>query len=92
VGSTITLNQLSKTYPGGHRPVQDVSLHLEAGEFLVLLGPSGCGKSTLLRMIAALETITSGELLLDRQPANDLPAGERDVAMVFQSFAPPTPP
>ncbi|MFE6332011.1 ABC transporter ATP-binding protein [Streptomyces sp. NPDC057806] len=87
MGSTITLNRLSKTYPSGHRAVHDISLHLEAGEFLVLLGPSGCGKSTLLRMIAGLETITSGELLLDLRPANDLPAGERDVAMVFQSFA-----
>ncbi|MCX2970109.1 MULTISPECIES: ABC transporter ATP-binding protein [Streptomyces] len=87
MGSTITLHRLSKTYPSGHRAVHDVSLHMDAGEFLVLLGPSGCGKSTLLRMIAGLETITSGELLLDQQPANDLPASERDVAMVFQNFA-----
>ncbi|WP_405934825.1 ABC transporter ATP-binding protein [Streptomyces longwoodensis] len=87
MGSTITLKRLSKTYPGGHTAVHDVSLHLHPGEFLVLLGPSGCGKSTLLRMIAGLEDITSGDLLLDQQPANDLPASERNVAMVFQNFA-----
>ncbi|MEV5883857.1 ABC transporter ATP-binding protein [Streptomyces sp. NPDC052020] len=87
MGSAITLNQLGKTYPSGHRAVHDVSLHLDDGEFLVLLGPSGCGKSTLLRMIAGLETITSGELLLDQRPANDLAASERDVSMVFQNFA-----
>jgi multiple sugar transport system ATP-binding protein len=87
VGSTITLNRLSKTYPGGHKAVHDVSLHLHPGQFLVLLGPSGCGKSTLLRMIAGLEDITSGDLLLNQQPANDLPASERNVAMIFQNFA-----
>ncbi|MEV0123097.1 ABC transporter ATP-binding protein [Streptomyces sp. NPDC050703] len=87
MGSTITLNHLGKTYASGHRAVHDVSLHLNAGEFLVLLGPSGCGKSTLLRMIAGLETITEGRLLLNQQPANDLPPSERDVAMIFQNFA-----
>ncbi|MBJ6628783.1 ABC transporter ATP-binding protein [Streptomyces sp. I4(2020)] len=87
MGSSITLNRLSKTYPSGHRAVHDVSLHLDAGEFLVLLGPSGCGKSTLLRMVAGLETITAGQLLLDQRPANDLPPSERDVAMIFQNFA-----
>ncbi|MET9735150.1 ATP-binding cassette domain-containing protein [Streptomyces sp. NPDC006458] len=87
MGSTITLHQLSKTHAGGHRAVQDISLHLQAGEFLVLLGLSGCGKSTMLRMIAGLETATSGELLLDNQPAGDLPPSERDVAMIFQNFA-----
>ncbi|MGW1596796.1 ABC transporter ATP-binding protein [Streptomyces sp. SCL15-4] len=87
MGSTITLKRLGKTYPGGHRAVHDVSLHLHPGEFLVLLGPSGCGKSTLLRLIAGLEDITSGELLLDQRPVNDLPASERNVAMVFQNFA-----
>ncbi|MCZ4602319.1 ABC transporter ATP-binding protein [Streptomyces sp. Lzd4kr] len=87
MGSTITLRDLSKTYCSGKRAVRDVSLHLESGEFLVLLGPSGCGKSTLLRMIAGLEDITSGELLLNQRSANDLPASERDIAMVFQNFA-----
>lgn len=87
MGSTITLHQLSKTYPGGHRAVHDISLHLDAGEFLVLLGPSGCGKSTLLRMIAGLETATSGEVLLNGRPADELPPSERDMAMVFQNFA-----
>jgi multiple sugar transport system ATP-binding protein len=87
VGSTITLHQLSKTYAGGQRAVRDISLHLRAGEFLVLLGPSGCGKSTLLRMIAGLETPTGGELLLDNRPADQLPPSERDMAMIFQNFA-----
>ncbi|MFI9152349.1 ATP-binding cassette domain-containing protein [Streptomyces sp. NPDC053367] len=74
MGSTITLHRLSKTYPGGHRAVHDVSLHLQAGEFLVLLGPSGCGKSTLLRMIAGLETATGG--LMD-EPLSGLDARPR---------------
>lgn len=87
MGSTITLHHLSKTYPSGHQAVHDVSLHLDAGEFLVLLGPSGCGKSTLLRMIAGLESITSGQFFLGQQPAEGLSASERDVAMVFQNFA-----
>ncbi|WP_158057226.1 ABC transporter ATP-binding protein [Halorussus halophilus] len=67
--------------------VDDLSLDIENGEFLVLVGPSGCGKSTTLRMIAGLETISEGEIRLDGQVINDLPAMDRNIAMVFQSYA-----
>jgi len=67
--------------------VDEVSVDIEDGEFLVLVGPSGCGKSTTLRMIAGLETITSGEIRLAGQRINELPPAERDIAMVFQSYA-----
>ncbi|MFK3730343.1 ABC transporter ATP-binding protein [Streptomyces sp. NPDC088090] len=87
MGSTITLKNVAKTYPGGQPALRRLSLTVTAGEFLVLLGPSGCGKSTLLRMIAGLETITEGELHLDGVLANDLDPSERDTAMIFQNFA-----
>jgi multiple sugar transport system ATP-binding protein len=86
----IALNDVSKTFRGTRgnvRAVDRFSLDISPGEFLVLLGPSGCGKSTVLRMIAGLEEITSGELLLDGEYANDLPPGQRHMAMVFQNFA-----
>ncbi|MQY14752.1 Vitamin B12 import ATP-binding protein BtuD [Streptomyces sp. RB5] len=83
----ITLNHVSKTYPHNIHAVQDFSLDVTPGEFVVLLGPSGCGKSTVLRMIAGLEEITSGELLLDGEWANDRTPAERGMAMIFQSFA-----
>jgi len=67
--------------------VDDLSLTIEDGEFLVLVGPSGCGKSTTLRMVAGLETVSGGEIRLDGQVINDLPAKDRDIAMVFQSYA-----
>lgn len=67
--------------------VDDLSLDIEDGEFLVLVGPSGCGKSTTLRMIAGLETISDGEIRLGEQVINDLPAMDRNIAMVFQSYA-----
>ena len=67
--------------------VDDVNLDIEDGEFLVLVGPSGCGKSTTLRMVAGLETITDGEIRLDGRVINDVPAKNRDIAMVFQSYA-----
>ncbi|CAM5308994.1 ABC transporter ATP-binding protein [Streptomyces griseomycini] len=87
MGSTITLHNVAKTYPGGQPALRHISLSVAASEFLVLLGPSGCGKSTLLRMIAGLETITEGELHLDGTLANDLDPSERDTAMIFQNFA-----
>ncbi|MFF8299791.1 ABC transporter ATP-binding protein [Streptomyces globisporus] len=87
MGSTITLHDLAKTYPNGQRAVRQVSLTVQDGEFLVLLGPSGCGKSILLRMIAGLETSSGGELHLDGDIANDLQPSDRDIAMIFQSFA-----
>src|SRR3954468_10973030 len=83
----ISLHDVSKVYGKGVRVVDRLSLDIVPGEFLVLLGPSGCGKSTVLRMIAGLEQITSGELRLDGEHANDLLPSERDIAMVFQNFA-----
>ncbi|EFF90222.1 carbohydrate uptake ABC transporter-1 family, ATP-binding protein, partial [Streptomyces sp. e14] len=84
----ISLHDVSKTYgTKGGRVVDRLSLDIAPGEFLVLLGPSGCGKSTVLRMIAGLEEITEGQLLLDGEYANDLPPAGRDMAMVFQNFA-----
>ncbi|MET9856427.1 ABC transporter ATP-binding protein [Streptomyces sp. NPDC006450] len=87
MGRTIELRDVSKRYGRDSPAVEHVSLTVEPGEFLVLLGPSGCGKSTVLRMIAGLEDITEGELFLDGAYANHVPPSERDIAMVFQSFA-----
>ncbi|WP_327251263.1 ABC transporter ATP-binding protein [Streptomyces sp. NBC_01244] len=84
---SIALRDVSKTYGRNSFAVERVSLTVEPGEFLVLLGPSGCGKSTVLRMIAGLEDITEGALFLDGAYANHMPPSERDIAMVFQSFA-----
>ncbi|MGH3390892.1 MAG: ABC transporter ATP-binding protein, partial [Actinomadura sp.] len=83
----VILNNVTKVYPGGHRAVDDLWLHVRDGEMFVLLGPSGCGKSTVLRMIAGLEEITSGDLLLGGTVANDIEPRERNVAMVFQNGA-----
>ena len=83
----IHLEHLTKTFPGGIVAVDDVDLRVEDGEFLVLVGPSGCGKSTLLRMIAGLEDITDGDLIIGGERVNDLPPRDRDIAMVFQSYA-----
>ncbi|MGW1000282.1 ABC transporter ATP-binding protein [Streptomyces sp. NPDC002520] len=83
----ISLHDVSKSYTQGVRVVDRLSLDIEPGEFLVLLGPSGSGKSTVLRMIAGLEEIDEGELLLDGEYANDLQPAERRLAMVFQNFA-----
>ncbi|ROQ62613.1 carbohydrate ABC transporter ATP-binding protein (CUT1 family) [Streptomyces sp. 840.1] len=83
----ITLNNVSKAYGRSSRAVDRLSLSIEPGEFVVLLGPSGCGKSTVLRMIAGLEGVSEGEVLLDGEPANHLSPRERGMAMVFQNFA-----
>jgi multiple sugar transport system ATP-binding protein len=84
----VLLDRLSKRYTAGHPPAVDaVTLEVEHGEFMILLGPSGCGKSTTLRMIAGLEAISSGELAIDGRRVNDVPAKDRDIAMVFQSYA-----
>ena len=84
---TIVMRNLRKIYPGGVIAVQDFSLEVREGEFLVLVGPSGCGKTTVLRMAAGLEEISSGELWIGGALANRTPPGERDIAMVFQNFA-----
>jgi len=84
--SSVTLENVEKRY-GDVRAVDDVSLQVQDGEFLVLLGPSGCGKTTALRMIAGLETVSSGTILIGDRVVNDLHPADRDVAMVFQSYA-----
>ena len=83
----ITFDNVSKTYEGGHAAVVGLNLDIADGEFMVLVGPSGCGKSTALRMIAGLEDISSGRLLIDGEVANELAPRDRNIAMVFQSYA-----
>ncbi len=83
----VTLEGISKTYPGGFQAINDLSLEIEDGEFLVLVGPSGCGKSTALRMIAGLEDITDGKLMIGDRIVNDVHPKDRDIAMVFQNYA-----
>ncbi|GLY83704.1 ABC transporter ATP-binding protein [Actinoallomurus iriomotensis] len=85
--TAITLDRLDKTYPAGNKAVDSLSLEIKDGEFMVLVGPSGCGKSTALRMVAGLEEITGGELRIGDRVMNRTPARDRDVAMVFQSYA-----
>jgi multiple sugar transport system ATP-binding protein len=84
---TLQLQHLSKIFPGGIRAVEDFSLDVDDGERIVLVGPSGCGKTTTLRMIAGLEPLTSGSILLDGRPIHHLLPKDRDVAMVFQNSA-----
>lgn len=83
----VVLDSVTKSYPGGVKAVQCVSLAIGDGEFVVLVGPSGCGKSTLLRMIAGLEEISDGTIRIGERIVNDLPPKARDIAMVFQNYA-----
>jgi multiple sugar transport system ATP-binding protein len=83
----IVLDHVTKSYPDGATAVRDLSLTATDGEFLILVGPSGCGKSTTLNMIAGLEDISSGELRIDGQRVNEKAPKDRDIAMVFQSYA-----
>jgi len=83
----VKLIGVSKTFPGNIQAVQEFNLEIEQGEFLVLVGPSGCGKSTLLRMVAGLETLTRGEIYIGDKLVNDMPPKDRNIAMVFQSYA-----
>ena len=82
----VTLKNVSKSF-GPIKVLQEISLTIEDGEFVVLVGPSGCGKSTLLRSIAGLEEVTGGEILIGGRIVNDVPPRDRDIAMVFQSYA-----
>lgn len=82
----IRMTRLNKSY-GGLQVLHDINLDIRQGEFIVFVGPSGCGKSTLLRTIAGLEEITTGTLEIDGQKVNDIPPGQRGIAMVFQSYA-----
>ena len=82
----VAFRNLSKSF-GQHKVLEDINLDIGSGEFVVLVGPSGCGKSTLLRMLAGLEPISNGDLLIGGTRANDLPPQKRNIAMVFQSYA-----
>ena len=83
----VEIKKVSKIFDGGVVAVNDVSLTIADKEFVVLVGPSGCGKSTTLRMVAGLETVSKGEIYIDGQLVNDVPAKNRDIAMVFQNYA-----
>ena len=83
----ITLESLTKVYPDGTEALTGLDLDIENGEFVVFVGPSGCGKTTALRMIAGLESITSGTVKIEGDVVNDLPPKDRDIAMVFQNYA-----
>ncbi|MEM6836635.1 MAG: ABC transporter ATP-binding protein [Cyanobacteria bacterium P01_C01_bin.120] len=85
--STLELKNLTKAYSRQVVPVKELNLNVEKNEFLTLVGPSGCGKSTILRMIAGLEQVTDGEILINGRNVNPLPPKERNIAMVFQSYA-----
>src|SRR5690606_11912645 len=79
--------KVTKRYPGGVVAVDELNLEIADGEFLILVGPSGCGKSTTLNMIAGLEDISSGELRIGGERMNERQPKDRDIAMVFQSYA-----
>ena len=83
----IVLEKVVKRYPDGALAVDNFNLEIADGEFIILVGPSGCGKSTTLNMVAGLEDITAGKLLIDGQVVNDKAPKDRDIAMVFQSYA-----
>jgi multiple sugar transport system ATP-binding protein len=83
----VALDHVNKVYDNGFQAVVDLSLNIADGEFLVLVGPSGCGKSTALRMIAGLETISSGEMRIGDRVVNEVEPKDRDIAMVFQNYA-----
>lgn len=85
--ASVTLDKISKVYPGEVYAVRELDLEIRDGEFLVLVGPSGCGKSTTLRMVAGLETISTGTLKIGDRVVNDVHPRDRDIAMVFQNYA-----
>ncbi|HEY5872274.1 MAG TPA: ATP-binding cassette domain-containing protein, partial [Gaiellaceae bacterium] len=85
--AVVKLKEVDKVYDGGVHAVQDLSLEIPDGEFLVLVGPSGCGKTTALRMIAGLESITDGTISIGDRVVNQLSPKDRDIAMVFQNYA-----
>ena len=84
---TVSLKNLRKTFADGTDAVKSIDLDIEQGEFITLHGPSGCGKTTTLRLIAGLEEPTSGEIYINGRQVNDVDPGDRDIAIVFQSYA-----
>ncbi|MGI9386193.1 MAG: ATP-binding cassette domain-containing protein, partial [Methyloligellaceae bacterium] len=84
--STIALKSIRKSF-GKTEVIHGVDVDIADGEFIVIVGPSGCGKSTMLRMVAGLETVTDGEILIDGNRVNDLEPMDRNIAMVFQNYA-----
>jgi multiple sugar transport system ATP-binding protein len=87
MSSVVVLKDVNKVYPSGVHAVYDFNIDIEQGEFIVMCGPSGCGKSTTLRMIAGLEEISSGDLIINGKRCNDLAPRDRNIAMVFQNYA-----
>ena len=86
--ASVTFAAATRLYPGGTRPAVDkINLEIADGEFLVLVGPSGCGKSTTLRMLAGLEDVNEGRILIGDRDVTDVPPKDRDIAMVFQNYA-----
>lgn len=85
--ASVQLNNIQKTYDGKNHVIHGIDLEIKHGEFVVFVGPSGCGKSTLLRMIAGLEGISGGDVVIDGKRVNDEPPRNRDIAMVFQDYA-----
>lgn len=85
--ATVELANVKKVYPNGAEAVRGVDMKVADGEFIVFVGPSGCGKSTMLRMVAGLEDITSGDIMIDERVINSVSPADRDVAMVFQNYA-----
>ncbi|QAA93354.1 sn-glycerol-3-phosphate import ATP-binding protein UgpC [Pollutimonas thiosulfatoxidans] len=85
--ATLSFEGVSKVYPGDIAVIHGIDMVVEDGEFIVIVGPSGCGKSTLMRMVAGLESITSGQISIDGKVVNKLEPAERDIAMVFQNYA-----
>ncbi len=87
MATIVSLRNVNKIYPSGVHAVHDFNIEIEQGEFIVMCGPSGCGKSTTLRMIAGLEEISSGDLIINGKRCNDLSPKDRNIAMVFQNYA-----
>jgi multiple sugar transport system ATP-binding protein len=85
--ASVTFDRVEKTFGEDVRALDDFSLDIADGEFMVLVGPSGCGKTTALRMVAGLEDLSAGEIRIDERPVHDLPPRRRNVAMVFQNYA-----
>ena len=87
MSADVILKDVNKVYPNGFHAVYDFNIEIQKGEFIVLAGPSGCGKSTTLRMVAGLEEISSGELIINGKKVNNVAPKDRDIAMVFQNYA-----